>query len=615
MSQRTKAATIALIIICSLSAIKFSLYFISGSIAVLSEAWHSLADVATTVLVLLSIVVQGRKQARLPTISSAEKAEKTDTSSQIAATPSGSTEQGDTRKMAADASRSTLLRSFLRSFTSNSELLIALFIGLLLLGASLTIFYQALISPPATITAPLTTGLLFIALSFGSFFLYRFEENIARVEGSAALAADSMHNQADMAISLVAGISLLLYHFGINFDRWVAMAISFYLLMLALELSVNSLNAILRKNEQMTMEYRFVTIVTRIFQPTSYTTIWRYSHQRLQPGQKVNRLLFFFARLFAGIIRWGVRLAVVALLLLYGSTAFYRVAPDEKALILRFGKIARNGTALQPGLHLKLPWPLEKGISFSTGRVQSLTVGNSSGGETVRIWSIDHGDTNTSISGDNNLFLPYVTVHYRIQDVHAYYLNLRGAIPENLLGAVTTRLLNRQFASAPFYDLALYKRREWTEACRRELQAENDRLGSGLEIVDLCVIDIHPPIELAGAYEEVVAAEQLRQRYLNDAGRQVNALLSREQIAAMQKKSEAASYVYEKRQRAKGEARNYLLRYAGYKEGGSTMRELLLLQAAEKALAGKKILLVDPASGVQGRMLYIENYISGKKSR
>lgn len=64
-----KAAWIALAIIGLLTASKFGLYLLSGSISVLSEAWHCLMDIATTLLVLISIIRQeykNKKQAATP---------------------------------------------------------------------------------------------------------------------------------------------------------------------------------------------------------------------------------------------------------------------------------------------------------------------------------------------------------------------------------------------------------------------------------------------------------------------------------------------------------------------------------------------------------------------
>lgn len=66
MTDRIKAASISLLIIALITGLKFVLYYISGSIAVLSEAWHSFSDIATTLLVLISILRQQHKTKSKP---------------------------------------------------------------------------------------------------------------------------------------------------------------------------------------------------------------------------------------------------------------------------------------------------------------------------------------------------------------------------------------------------------------------------------------------------------------------------------------------------------------------------------------------------------------------
>ena len=77
--------------------------------------------------------------------------------------------------------------------------------------------------------------------------------------------------------------------------------------------------------------------------------------------------------------------------------------------------------------------------------------------------------------------------------------------------------------------------------------------------------------------------------------------------------ADAKSYVIDKKKKAQGEAANYSLRYAGYKEGGEVMKEILRLQSAEKALKGKKLYILDPDTGIDDQLIYIEKYMMGKR--
>lgn len=591
MTQSAKAAWIALGIIVSLTGAKFILYYLSGSISVLSDAWHSFSDIATTLLVLISIIRQGKKDS-----ASVHPADEANT------------------KATSDRAVYRWYKWFRRI---NTELKVSFAIGLVLCVAALTIAWRAFTVPEIEITRPLVTGIIFIVLSFGSYFLYRFEESMGRSVNSAALAADSHHNQADMATSLLAGISLIIYHFGINVDRWVGLFIAVYILAFSSELLVNTIQSIRHNQVNVVINVRFTAILWQLFQVNTYRNLFRWIDSHFRLGAYTKKVLKTIPSVSGFIFKWSIRLATVAGLIIYLSTMFYTVKADEKALCLRFNKLphGRGGQPKLPGLHIKWPYPIDRVIRFQTEKINSVPVGNTSGQSTPMIWTREHGDDRSFISGDNNLFLPYIVVHYRIKNVRNYYLTHRDGIPEKVLRANTTRLLNQIFAENTFYDLALGKREAWTRECQRRLQQASDKLKMGLEVIDFCLKDMHPPIQLADAYEDVVAAHQLRDKHFNEAERRVAVVLSGERIKAMKTISEAQSYVTEKVNLAEGEAENYLLRYSGYEAGKETLRNLLLLEAAQDTLKGKTLYLVDPNSGIDEKLIYIENYMMGGKSR
>lgn len=587
MNQRSKAALIALVVIVALTVVKYILYRISGSAAVLSETVHSTTDITTTLLVVISIFHQQWKQKK--NVNQAQD---------NLPPPSG---------------RFSFLRSLWRRFISTpTELHISIVISLLLSAVAITILRQAIIGGVQEIALPLITGIIFIILSFGSYFLYRFEENVGKAENSPALTADSQHNRADMGISLMTGISLILYYFGYNVDRYVSFLIAAFILVFTVELLVNSIRSIWLRLESVEIEYHFTSIVWRLFEPKTYKTLYIWIEKRLGISEAVKKILLFIPRLLSLLFYWGVRGVCLAGVLIYLSTCIYIIGPKEEGLLLRFGRIVGEGKSFGPGLHLKFPYPVDRVARFETRTVRDLFVGNATQRDVAMIWSKEHGDNQAFISADNNLFLPYVVIHYRIKNVHDYFLYHRSETPEKLMGSLAYRLLTKVFVSTSFYDLILNDRKQWVAEFKTLLQLESDNLRTGIEITEVCLKDLHPPISLAGAYEEVVAARQLHEKSLNDAQRQVVNLLTRERMNALKTITEAESYVVSKKSIAEGEAKNYLLRYSGYHQGGRVMKDLLLLQSAEKTLKGKKVILVDPKSGIDQELIYIENYLTGK---
>jgi len=72
----------------------------------------------------------------------------------------------------------------------------------------------------------------------------------------------------------------------------------------------------------------------------------------------------------------GLRLALIGLVvagvLLIGWSVFYRVEASDEGVVLRFGK--KWGT-VPPGLHVKMPWPIDTVYHVPVQRIQSLEFG------------------------------------------------------------------------------------------------------------------------------------------------------------------------------------------------------------------------------------------------
>ena len=68
----------------------------------------------------------------------------------------------------------------------------------------------------------------------------------------------------------------------------------------------------------------------------------------------------------------GLSLIVLAAVVIWGFSGFFRVEPDELGVVLRFGKFVRDA---KPGLNYHLPYPIETVLTPRSLRVNSIDVG------------------------------------------------------------------------------------------------------------------------------------------------------------------------------------------------------------------------------------------------
>jgi membrane protease subunit HflK len=418
-----------------------------------------------------------------------------------------------------------------------------------------------------------------------------------------------------MAISLLTGLSLILYYFGYNIDRWVSVYIALFIFSFAVEMLLNVIISMIQGSAGLTAEYRFSDICRAALQPRTYTRTLDAVSRHFSFSNKGRTRIQSIPVLFVSLRRWLVRVSIIIWGIAILQSMFYTVGIDEQALVLRFGQIVEPDTVMEPGLHWKMPWPVDQVHRVRTRRLFSLAAGNTADADTPMIWQLDHGDTTTFISGDNNLFLPYLILHYRIKNPQAYYLSYRGGSADRLLEYEANRILTQTFVSKNYYDIALFDRRNWTAAAQRTLQYRLDEMNAGLEIVSFCLRDLHPPKDIAASYENVVAAYQNQEQSLNQAEQYYNTKLPETRNASHRAVTEAQSMAKTRIKQAQGEAENYKMRLSGFRKSGEIGKIMLSHRAAVKNLKGKELFLIDPKSGIDGRMLYFENFMSREDFR
>jgi regulator of protease activity HflC (stomatin/prohibitin superfamily) len=193
-------------------------------------------------------------------------------------------------------------------------------------------------------------------------------------------------------------------------------------------------------------------------------------------------------------------------LLLWASTTLVVVQPHEQGIRLRFGRLATS-LPVGPGLHLKLPWPLETVDRYPVRRVQTLGLGYSGPAKDSLLWTRAHsGEEYKLLLGDGRELISVdATVAYRIRDVLAFALGFQN--PREALGALAYGLLLRVTVGTDLDRLLTADRAPFARRFAADLQKACDAHGLGLEIVHVSFVSLHPPVGIAAAYEDVVSAE------------------------------------------------------------------------------------------------------------
>jgi membrane protease subunit HflK len=141
------------------------------------------------------------------------------------------------------------------------------------------------------------------------------------------------------------------------------------------------------------------------------------------------------------------------------------------------------------------------------------------------------------------------------------------------------------------------ERQQLTDALKLSLQQEVDRMHLGLEIVFVGLQNIHPPVDVAPAFQEVVSAEEQKQAYLHEADAYRLRTLPEAQQQANRLRTEADAMLKQRTALAEGESTRFEMLAASDAANMSLFRMRLQLEALEQALdKPQKVVLTSTAA-------------------
>lgn len=478
------------------------------------------------------------------------------------------------------------------------------------------------------------TSLPMMASFFGFLFFLqflpgRYSVNVARLEGHRLLQPGGSYLLLGAYLSLLAAGANVAIHFGHSrIDLYVARALCVMLTLAAVE---NLLALILeiyrpRVRGQVARVLYESRLVGLLGQPESLFTTAAHALD-YQFGFKVSETWFF--QFLQKAFLW---LALIQAGLLWLSTAFVFIEPEEQALLEHYGEPVASRPVLNPGLHVKWPWPMDIVYRFQTHRVHTFTVGvvakeEDRGADNTIVWTKSHYKEEFNLPVANkeqanaasasaeaektappaNLVTASVPVQYQIKDIVAWARN--HANPGELLERIATREVVRYLVSVDFFEFMSSGRQKAAEALRVGMQKSADSEKLGVTILFVGLQDVHPPVSVAEAYEAVIGAEQTRAAKIltaqGDAAK-TNALAAAEAVKVL---NTARSFEVRRVAEAGAIAGQFQHQVAAFDAAPSVYPQRLYLQAFAKAVAKSRKYIIATTNAHEMIQLNLEDKI------
>jgi modulator of FtsH protease HflK len=293
----------------------------------------------------------------------------------------------------------------------------------------------------------------------------------------------------------------------------------------------------------------------------------------------------------ARVLRWGVvywlPVAMAALLGAYLACGFYTVGADERAVVRRFGAV--NGR-VGPGMHYRLPWPVDRVDIVKTTSVMKVGVG----------FSLPAGDSEAPsgmelLTGDANILNAALVLQYVIRDPAEFLFDVEDSAA--FVEAVAEGVLTDTVLGMPIDEVLTKGRVAVQERVKAETQRILDLRHSGIAIISSNIMTMTLDRSVANAFQDVADAMADREKMINEARAYQSNLIPKARGEARTRISEAEAYRKQRVAEAVGETSRFLALQKEYEKAPDITKSRLYLEAVEKILPKAQLYVIDSDRG------------------
>ncbi len=290
-------------------------------------------------------------------------------------------------------------------------------------------------------------------------------------------------------------------------------------------------------------------------------------------------------------------IVVILLALIFFSTSFYTVDPEEVALVLRFGKYVRTA---DPGLHFKIPFGVETALKVPIQRQLKAEFGfrTLSAGVKSQFTTRGYAGESNMLTGDLNAAVVEWVIQYRIVEPYKYLFRVRNV--DETLRDMSEAVMRSVIGDRLVNEVLTVGRAEVASEVDKRLQELCNQYETGIKIEQVVLQDVNPPDPVKSSFNEVNQAQQERERLINVAQSEYNKVIPRAKGEAQQTIQEAEGYALDRVNRAQGDASRFTSLFEEYRKAPDVTRRRIYLETMNRVLpkVERKIVIDDAIEGI-----------------
>jgi len=310
-----------------------------------------------------------------------------------------------------------------------------------------------------------------------------------------------------------------------------------------------------------------------------------------------NKFKGFLPGSFFG--KLGPFVIIVALVLIWLASGFYRVLPDEQGVVLQFGKYIKT---TQPGLNYHIPYPIERVLTPKVTKVNRVEIGYRQSPDNRTTQIRDVPEESLMLTGDENIVDIDFSVFWIINDAGKFLFNVQ--VPELTIKSAAETSMREVIGQSKIQSIFTEGRTEIEDKTRVLIQSILDDYETGVTITQVQTQKADPPGEVIDSFRDVQAARADLERQRNEAEAYANDIIPRARGEAEQILQSAEGYKQKVIADSEGKAARFLSIQSEYAKAPVVTKQRIFYETMESVFGDMDKIIIDNDSG-QGVLPYL----------
>src|SRR5690349_24325685 len=294
----------------------------------------------------------------------------------------------------------------------------------------------------------------------------------------------------------------------------------------------------------------------------------------------------------------GAGALVLLVIVIWLASGFYIVDAASRGVVLTFGRFSEE---TGPGLHWRLPWPMQSQELVNVSQVRTLEVGYRNNVRTKVL------KESLMLTDDENIVDLQFAVQYLVKDARDFVFNVRRP-DESAMQIAETAM--REVIGKNRMDAILYETQvDVANKARDLMQAIHDRYNTGIQISTVTIQNAQPPEQVQAAFDDAVKAGQDRERQKNEGQAYANDVIPRARGAASRLQQEAEGYKQRVVANAEGDASRFRQVLTEYAKAPQVTRERIYIDTMREILSSTSKIMMDYRGSGNLLMLPLEKLL------